>query len=148
MRYSWPWRSRAKCCIHQTSLQSKRTERIGKVIAISSSPIATLKGTSFLSVARKASIKLCPHRALPIRTATITEWPPKKYLKSSEVDRPLRCMVLLGLVLVQLTINLRGESYCNCIGCSCLEYEGNSFFHVSMDCPAFDRRNGQNNNFA
>ena len=34
------------------------------------------------------------------RTATITEWPPKWFLKLSAADRPLRCIVLFWLFFV------------------------------------------------
>jgi hypothetical protein len=34
------------------------------------------------------------------RTPTITEWPPKKSLKLSAADRPLRCMVMFWLFFV------------------------------------------------
>jgi hypothetical protein len=34
------------------------------------------------------------------RTATITEWPPKWFLKLSAADRPLRCMVMFVRFLV------------------------------------------------
>jgi hypothetical protein len=34
------------------------------------------------------------------RTTTITEWPPKWFLKLSAADRPLRCMVLFWLFFV------------------------------------------------
>jgi hypothetical protein len=33
-------------------------------------------------------------------TATITEWPPKWFLKLSAADRPLRCMVMFWLFFV------------------------------------------------
>jgi hypothetical protein len=38
------------------------------------------------------------------RTATITEWPPKWFLKLSAGDRPLRCMVLFWLFFVLVIV--------------------------------------------
>jgi hypothetical protein len=37
-------------------------------------------------------------------TATITEWPPKWFLKLSAADRPLRCMVLFWLFFVLVLV--------------------------------------------
>ncbi|RLS69816.1 MAG: hypothetical protein DWH99_11945 [Planctomycetota bacterium] len=39
-----------------------------------------------------------------IRSATITEWPPKWFLKLSAADRPLRCMVLFWLFFVSALV--------------------------------------------
>ena len=36
--------------------------------------------------------------------ATITEWSPKKILKLSAIDRPLRCMVLIWLFFVLVLV--------------------------------------------
>ena len=36
--------------------------------------------------------------------ATITEWSPKKILKLSAFDRPLRCMVLIWLFFVLVLV--------------------------------------------
>jgi hypothetical protein len=38
------------------------------------------------------------------RTPTITEWPPKKSLKLSAADRPLRCMVMFWLFFVLVLV--------------------------------------------
>jgi hypothetical protein len=38
------------------------------------------------------------------RTATITEWPPKWFLKLSAADQPLRCMVLFWLFFVLVLV--------------------------------------------
>jgi hypothetical protein len=38
------------------------------------------------------------------RTATITEWPPKWFLKLTAADRPLRCMVLFWLFFVLVLV--------------------------------------------
>jgi hypothetical protein len=38
------------------------------------------------------------------RTATITEWQPKEFLKLSADDRPLRCMVLFWLFFVLVLV--------------------------------------------
>ena len=40
------------------------------------------------------------------RAATISEWPPKWFLKMSAADRPLRCMVLFGLFFFVLVLVL------------------------------------------
>ena len=53
----------------------------------------------------------CVHRLFGI-TATITEWPPKWFLKLSAADRPLRCMVLFWLFFV-LVLVLDGIQYSN-----------------------------------
>ena len=44
-------------------------------------------------------------------SSTITEWPPKWFLKLSEADRPFRCMVLFWLFFVLvLVLVLRARS--------------------------------------
>ncbi|MCY3007164.1 MAG: hypothetical protein NTV29_14460, partial [Planctomycetota bacterium] len=47
-------------------------------------------------------------------TATITEWPPKEFLKLSAADRPLRCMVLFWLFFVLVLVLVLDRS-CDCI---------------------------------
>jgi len=47
-------------------------------------------------------------------TATITEWPPKWFLKLSEADRPLRCMVLFWLFFVLVLVLVLDRAR-NCI---------------------------------
>ena len=45
-----------------------------------------------------------------LRTATITEWPPKWFLKLSAADRPLRCMVLFWLFFVLVLVLVLSEA--------------------------------------
>ena len=48
-------------------------------------------------------------------SSTITEWPPKWFLKLSEADRPLRCMVLFRLFFVLRAPCSVLDRSCECI---------------------------------
>lgn len=54
-----------------------------------------------------------------MRTATITEWPPKWFLNLSAANRPLRCMVLFWLFFVlelsEAVLVLVLDRPCDCI---------------------------------
>ena len=53
---------------------------------------------------RRFDIYSIHHNIRSRRKATISEWPPKWFLKLSAADRPLRCMVLFWLFFVLVLV--------------------------------------------
>jgi hypothetical protein len=53
---------------------------------------------------------MSPRKRHSGRTATITEWPSKKFLKLTAADRPLRCMVMFWLFFVLVLVLVLSEA--------------------------------------